>query len=466
MTRVCRQVMRHGAADEVLSWLQLLEAESGVSPCWEILFESMCCPVPQRVKASMDKALAGLARQTSLVPLLWDRLLAAVVVRREAITEEGLKSVPVKYDLSYQLNEVEARAEEYEEAVAFVGLLNALWKGSASMPDGGAKLEHFTRFVVEQMLSSVYQRSFKSERERWELLGQCLLHCRLCLESLPSVMSDATRLPTSFPGRYVLMDLLEERTIFRVVFYTLSLGVDWLSGQFRDQSCPSEKSVAIAEALRLIRQAMSLDIEFISRIKAEWQGEAHSTLDAVILHDRTRALALMDYCRFSYEVQVRHEALRISQQLINRIPNIVNILESLHDDQGGLTSKKLRLGYNFCLQCVAVTPQATLEAEEQECAELCLEILLDSLTVESPNFAEYICGFDVAMGVDDMAVEDPKYSSTPLRVIMNIINNPAAASSRARLYEKCLQTLHAFAASPRTGMLHIISDTGQQGCDP
>jgi hypothetical protein len=39
--------MREGQADEVASWVAQLEDDAGVSPIWEVLFQLMCCPVPQ-----------------------------------------------------------------------------------------------------------------------------------------------------------------------------------------------------------------------------------------------------------------------------------------------------------------------------------------------------------------------------------------------------------------------------------
>lgn len=53
----------------------------------------------------------------------------------------------------------QARAEDYSEALAFVRLLNALWRGGggAELADEGRGVAHFTRFVREDLLGTVFQ---------------------------------------------------------------------------------------------------------------------------------------------------------------------------------------------------------------------------------------------------------------------------------------------------------------------
>lgn len=73
--------MREGSPEEVDAWVRQLESDAGVAPCWEVLFQAMCCPVPQELKAALDGAIAALARRPELAAALWERLLAAVVVQ-------------------------------------------------------------------------------------------------------------------------------------------------------------------------------------------------------------------------------------------------------------------------------------------------------------------------------------------------------------------------------------------------
>ena len=67
-----------------------------------------------------------------------------------------------RYDLTYQLNEVESREEDFAEALAFVRLLNALMRAAGgALPDSGRPYAHFTAFVRVEVLGSLHQRAFR-----------------------------------------------------------------------------------------------------------------------------------------------------------------------------------------------------------------------------------------------------------------------------------------------------------------
>lgn len=73
----------------------------------------------------------------------------------------GAGGVP-RYDIAYQLNEIEARVEDFAEALAFVRLLNALLRASGgALPDGGRPYAHLTAFVRVDVLGSLHQRAFQ-----------------------------------------------------------------------------------------------------------------------------------------------------------------------------------------------------------------------------------------------------------------------------------------------------------------
>lgn len=83
-----------------------------------------------------------------------------------------------------QINEIEARKEEYPETLAFIRLLNALVAaasgsttgttapgaaaggglaaaGGLSVSEGGQELLHFTSFVVHHVLTHLWQRAYR-----------------------------------------------------------------------------------------------------------------------------------------------------------------------------------------------------------------------------------------------------------------------------------------------------------------
>lgn len=56
----------------------------------------------------------------------------------------------------------QARAEEYSEVVAFVGLLNTLMKASGTtIPGQGRPYSHITQFVRAEVLGQLHQRAYR-----------------------------------------------------------------------------------------------------------------------------------------------------------------------------------------------------------------------------------------------------------------------------------------------------------------
>jgi len=95
-----------------------------------------------------------------LAPRLLERLVAAAIVLPSA--SDSFPAAP-RFDLLAQLNEVEARLEDYPETLSFVRLVNALLEviGPLGLPAGGLGVAHFTGFVLNQVLAHLWQRAYK-----------------------------------------------------------------------------------------------------------------------------------------------------------------------------------------------------------------------------------------------------------------------------------------------------------------
>jgi hypothetical protein len=68
-----------------------------------------------------------------------------------------------RFDLLAQINEVEARQEEYTESLAFLGLVNALLEGvgQGGLPAGGTAVGHYTALVLQYIAGSLWQRGYR-----------------------------------------------------------------------------------------------------------------------------------------------------------------------------------------------------------------------------------------------------------------------------------------------------------------
>ncbi|GFR52152.1 hypothetical protein Agub_g14667, partial [Astrephomene gubernaculifera] len=125
--KLLKRILQHGRPGEVSSFWSASSADLAPSlngfPLHEPLFQLMCYPVQNNVKAALDEVLGALAAALPEgAPRLLERLLQCTVVRPQGAV---LPTVP-RLDIVQQLNEVEARREEYPETLALIRLLNAL----------------------------------------------------------------------------------------------------------------------------------------------------------------------------------------------------------------------------------------------------------------------------------------------------------------------------------------------------
>ncbi|KAL4853554.1 Nuclear pore complex protein NUP205 [Chlorella vulgaris] len=465
-----RHVMSEGRVDEVLSWLRQLEEDAGVSPIWEVLFRAMCCPVPQELKAALDEAIGSLARRSDVTTALWERLLAAVVVA--PISAEAT-AVP-RYDLTYQLNEIEARAEDYSESLAFVHLLNALWRGGAQMADDGRGVAHFTRFVRDDVLGTAFQRAYKDEAQRWHLLAACFDHCRLCLAAPPSLAVFAAEAASSAavkpPGVAVLLDLLGERNTLRAAMVTCLVEVDRLASE-RHASCfGAAKEAAVLAALRLLRVALDRDVELVAAMRQASHSSSYETMDVVMRHDRRRIPLLLDFVRYPHNPAVQAEAIRIATHLSARTPNLVSLLLNAPSTGSLPAVQRLQDGFAACLQSSLFNLAASVsleddasapEADDAEAerdgdrgdprAALLLNLLLTSLEQPQPNLTHLLCSFDFDAGMGQVFLPDPRTQYNVLRVLLNVVQAPALSIRKPALFEQALEIIYELAASPETG---------------
>lgn len=472
-----RRVMSEGRVEEVLTWLRQLEEEAGVAPVWEVLFQAMCCPVPQELKAALDEAIASLARRADLAAALWERLTAAVVVQPSAADNPA---VP-RYDLSYQLNEIEARSEEYSEAVAFVRLLNALWRGgggsgtaAAPLADDGRSVAHFTKFVRDDLLGTAFQRVYKEERQRWELVAACLEHCELSLASLRSVASLAGEAASSTavkpPGLEVLLDLLGERNAMRAAMATCMMEVDRLAYERHSSPFGGAKEAAVLSALRLLRVALERDLELVTAMRQASHSAPYESLDAVLRHDQRRIPLLLDYVRYPHNPALQAEAVRIATHLAERIPNLVPLLLNSPPTGAVPAVQRLQDGFAACLQSSLFNMAASVALEEEAAAgagnaegegdedsgdpraALVLQLLLTSLEQPAPNFTHLLCGFDFDSGMGPVYLPDPRAQYNVLRVLLSAVLSPGLSTRKPALFEQCLELLYELAASADTGI--------------
>ncbi|KAK9829639.1 hypothetical protein WJX72_007011 [[Myrmecia] bisecta] len=474
--RLFARVIQEGSEADVVAWVHTLEEDIQASPLWEVLFQLMCHPVPQELKAALDEAIAAFASKPEFAGQLWERLVSAVVVQPLTPADTQMAGPLPRYDITYQLHEIEARAEDYSETLAFLKLLNNLLRSSGTLlPDEGRPFAHFTQFVKDDVLGQLMQRAYKHPKQKWELAAACLEHLRLAILSAPALYAGAGPLPSiqaahdasavQPPALLVLLDLLSERTAMRAVMAVLGVGVDALSEERKDTEHGAAKEAALLAALNLIATALDCDQTLVSSLHQSDKSGRYETLDVALKADRRRLPLLLDFVRYPWNPAVQAQAIRISQVLVDRLPGLLDILLQA---QPGVVPlyQRIRSGFASSLQESLFRGGASAGSgegggeDEDGRAALILQLVLRTLDDSTPNMAQLLMGYAVENGPEGVynSLLDPKGVFSCLPVILEAAFSATLPAVRPQLYEQALEVVTRLAAHPDTGpaMLDLL----------
>lgn len=195
------------------------------------------------------------------------------------------------YDMRFELNEIEARREQYPSTISFLNLLNALTAEERDVGDRGrrhvsiwcyiffkifsfsfffhyaclffslffmALLHRFIgifRFVYDHVFGPFPQRAYADASEKWQLAISCLQHFRMWVHNFISVIL------ISLLFVYVHIDLLKKNVfLFRILKMYDTTDEDIDSGADQSsvsQSTPLQMQIPIIELLKVFCFAFS-----------------------------------------------------------------------------------------------------------------------------------------------------------------------------------------------------------------
>ncbi|KAL0044481.1 hypothetical protein WJX82_009054 [Trebouxia sp. C0006] len=477
------QVFRDGAASQVGGWMSELQSESSIGPLWEVMFQLMCHPVPQKLKAACNEAIGVLVAATGQTSAIWERLQAAVVVAPSMQDDTAVG----QYDISYQLAEIEARAEDYSETLAFVRVVNALWKASGpGIHDGGRPYAHFSNFVLNSVLVLIGRRQYKNEVQKWELFGACLEHLRLVISAVQPGMVQAqigSQAPPP-PGLSVMMDLLRGGNVLKSVMQLADEGVEHLL-EGRSKPAGAAREATVLGSLRVLVTALQTDVWLLQELRqVPSTGHWTETLDAVLKRDSRRISKLISCVGYTPNSQVQLEAIRLTHFFAARQPTLADTLVQQKptagsSDMAGIplsaTWPRLRFAFAGCLQSAFChSGSDTLSRDEGVSSEadpitamqpdpravLILQLLLAGLQGPVPSLTHLLMGFDVTRGPEGLYESqlDPQQDFSCLAVVLDMALTPSQPGQQPMLYEQCLEVVYRLAEQghSREAMLGLL----------
>lgn len=414
-----------------------------------------------------------------------DRLRQCVVVLDAAGAAGG--SGLLRLDLVHQLNELEARREEYPETIAFVSLINRLLAPlQQGLPDGGLAFAHWTHFVMGHVLAPLAQRGYRVAAQKWQVAAAGFRHLTLMLEvlsysgALPGPGMTSANQP---PGVAVLADALSSGPVMQAVLHVLLPGYSDLSNHGGDMDMAAAKEDAVVAALQLLVAVLRLDEPFVAAANRLNVGDRYQPLAAQLRHRRLGPL--LEYVCAAESVAVQVAAIQLCSLLAVRLPNVVELLQ-LPPSSDPQCALNLRRGFAVALRQSLLSPAAADElpgdlpggaaagaAEGASSpsssslvvgaaeggdprAALILGLLLAAADASaSPNLAHLLMGYDPSISASGVpeSVLMPVQEFSCLTVIIDALarRSRSLAATKPRLYMHCLHLLHRLAADPVAG---------------
>eukprot|EP00803_Ostreobium_quekettii_P000094 evm.model.scf_255EXC.7 EVM.evm.TU.scf_255EXC.7 scf_255EXC:67990-95901(+) len=440
-----RMVLSQGSPKEVPGWIEQLEGhlqECGSNAkLHSRLLALLCVDVSHTMKAAINGLLAALANDPNRAAAILQFLQANTMVTIDQPLSADSAQAP-KYDLLYQVNQIEAGAGEFPQTVSFIRLLNCVLKSSRPVQHQAAGVAGLTKFVRDAVLGRLWNLRFKSTKQKWEVAEAAFDLMRLVFEE-----ADFSKPPDPHsampPGFIVMQDILGGGVILRAVGHVLSFGVE------EGPRLGLQLQCALLSAFRLLAAVMAKDREYVEH--ANVRGT--DTVDKVLVQSDRRTFAILaEYIRSGESTELQMEALGLLDSLVRRNPRMVDLF-------GGVSVRgSLRQAVAVALNSGLSMPDAVDDNEGSgmgrgDCrALIVIRMLWQCLKSSGPNVAHLLLGYDVtraarAMGPNVLAMDG---GTSCFGVILDAIRDIELATSKPGLFKLCLEVMQMLCTASST----------------
>ncbi|GMH41354.1 hypothetical protein BSKO_09264 [Bryopsis sp. KO-2023] len=431
----------------------------------DVLIHLLCQPIPHQLKAALDETLVAFGRTTNQARNLLESLKQRTILRFQGAKEDKVD----RYDLLYQLNQIEATAEEYPESLAFINLMNALMKNAYPVPDQATVVADCTTFVMEGLLPRMRYLKFQSPIQQWELLAGCFTHLRLAVENArftPEIvrivcLKGGSDTP---PGYTVMKDILGGGRILPTIAQVLSSSIQEFKAEpLSKLKLKNAKLEAVVGALSLLRTVFDFDLNFLKGVEESVSVGGLSSLDQLLMAmQREELFCMLEYVSVPFS-PVQAEAVSIARNLAKRLNAFMDVFST-----NGRFLKEVSIfkeGVAWALNDGLYQPRAIEDMESTAApssdlrAALILRVLLENISKRSVNISHLLCGFDVGGGLDSIRATGLSTSrgNNCLIVILECINGTLSAV-KPHLYVSCLEVIRELARNPDTapGLISLL----------
>ncbi|EOY31051.1 Uncharacterized protein TCM_038072 isoform 1 [Theobroma cacao] len=443
---VLQKVVQNGNPIERKNWFPDIE------PLFKLLsYEN----VPPYLKGALRNTIATFVHVS---PVLKDTIWTYLeqydlpVVVGSHIGIGGQPMAAQVYDMQFELNEIEARREQYPSTISFLNLLNALIAEEKDVSDRGRRFFGIFRFVYDHVFGPFPQRAYADPCEKWQLVVACLQHFHMILsmydiqqEDIDSVvdqsqLSAATQPPslqTQMPVLELLKDFMSGKTVFRNVMSILLPGVNSIITARNSQVYGPLLEKVVQLSLEIIILVLEKDM-----LLADFWRPLYQPLDVILSQDHNQIVALLEYVRYDFLPQIQQCSIKIMSILSSRMVGLVQLLLKSN------AATSLVEDYAACLELRSQECQV-IENSGDDPGVLIMQLLVDNVGRPAPNITHLLLKFDLDTSIEQTLLQ-PKFHYSCLKVILEILENLSKPDVNALLHEFGFQLLYELCLDPLT----------------
>ncbi|KAI3919731.1 hypothetical protein MKX01_000172 [Papaver californicum] len=443
---ILQKVVENGNPNERKNWFPDIE------PLFKLLsYEN----VPSYLKGALRNAIrVFIPVSPTLKDTIWrylEQYDLPVVVGPSSGSSAQQMSTQV-YDMRFELNEVESRMEKYPSTISFLNLLNALIAEERDVSDRGRRFLGIFRFIYDHVFGPFPQRAYADLSEKWQLVVVCLQHFKMILsmydlededidnvvhQSQSSTQSQSTTLETQVPVLELLKDFMSGKAIFRNIMGILLPGVNGLIVDRTTQIYGHLLENAVQLSLEIIILVLEKDL-FV----ADFWCPLYQPLDRILSQDQNQVVALLEYVRYDFQLQIQQSSIKIMSILSSRMVGLVPLLLKSN------AAQSLIEDYAACLELRSEESQ-TIEDTKDDTGVLIIQLLIDNINRPPPNITHLLLKFHVDMSVERTVLQ-PKFHYSCLKVILDILENLSKPEVNALLHEFGFKLLYELCTDPLT----------------
>lgn len=443
---VLQKVVENGNAIERKNWFPDIE------PLFKLLsYEN----VPPYLKGALRNTIASFIPVSPVLKdTIWsylERYDLPVVVGPQL--GNGAQPITTQvYDMRFELNEIEARREQYPSTISFINLLNTLIMEERDVSDRGHRFIGIFRFIYDHVFGPYPQRAYADPSEKWQLAVACLQHFYMILSmydvkdedidnavdgSQLSAVAQSTILQMQLPILELFKDFMSGKTVLRNIMAILSPGVNSIITERTNQIYGQHLEKAVQLSLEIIILVLEKDI-----VLSDMWRPLYQPLDVILAQDHNHILALLEYVRYEYSPQIQQCSIKIMSILSSRMVGLVQLLLNSN------SANTLIEDYAACLELQSEECQ-NLENSDVDAGVLIMQLLIDNISQPAPNVTHLLLKFDLDTPIERTILQ-PKFHYSSLKVILDMLEKLSKSDVNAQLHEFGFQLLYELCLDPLT----------------